>query len=169
MAMPLKVTIRNYVEADREQCRGLWRELAEWHGEIYQDPTIGGEHPEHSFDKHLLKVGADRLWVAVYRAKVVGFAGLIVDGDEAEIEPIVVSKSYRGKGAGTQLIETVVSKAKEMKLRHLNISPVARNLQAIDFYYKLGFVNIGKIEMFMDLTGKTWKSGFKLQGKDYSY
>ncbi len=74
----MQLTIRKYKEADREQCGSLWRELTERHRELYQDPTIGGEHPEDYFDKHLAKVGADKLWVAVYNAKVVGLIGLIV-------------------------------------------------------------------------------------------
>ena len=87
--------IREYQDDDREQCRTLWRELTEWHREIYQDPTIGGEHPEDYFDKHLAKVGADQLWVAVRDSKVAGLVGLILEGEEAEIEPLIVSKICR--------------------------------------------------------------------------
>jgi len=59
---------------DKEQCRALWKELTERHREIYDDPSIGGEHPEDYFDKHLGKVGADNLWVAVRGSRVVGLA-----------------------------------------------------------------------------------------------
>lgn len=59
--MALSHKIRKYQETDREHCRALWRELAEWHREIYQDPTIGGEHPEDYFDKHLAEVGSNQL------------------------------------------------------------------------------------------------------------
>ena len=54
-------TIRNYQEHDREQCRGLWRELVEWHREIYGNSSIGGDHPEDYFDKHLSLVGKENL------------------------------------------------------------------------------------------------------------
>jgi len=153
--MPL--TIRNYREEDRKQCRSLWRELTEWHREIYQDPTIGGEHPEDYFDKHLAKVGPDKLWVAVRNSRVVGLVGLIVDGNEAEIEPLIVSKAYRGKGIGKQLIETVVSEARKMKVQFLSIKPVARNVNTIKFLYKLGFKNLGHVELFMDFSDYNWK------------
>jgi len=165
----LKVAIRKYQETDREQCRSLWRELAEWHQEIYQDPTIGGESPEDFFDKHLSAIGPDNVWVAVRDSKVIAFVGLIIKGTEAEIEPMIVTKGLRGKGVGTQLPEAVILEAKEMKVRHLNVAPVARNLQAIDFYYKLGFVNVGQIEMFMDFTNRNWKSGLTFQGKEFNY
>jgi len=43
--LTLSFVVRKYQEQDKEQCRGLWRELTEWHREIYQDPNIG-EHPQ---------------------------------------------------------------------------------------------------------------------------
>ncbi|HUV98042.1 MAG TPA: GNAT family N-acetyltransferase, partial [Candidatus Paceibacterota bacterium] len=70
----------------------LWKELTEWHRHICQDPSIGGAHPEEYFDKHLAKAGPERLWVAVQDSKVVGLVGLIVNGKEAEIEPVIVSE-----------------------------------------------------------------------------
>jgi len=109
---PLFVT-RKYQDKDKEQCRALWRELTEWHREIYEDSNIGGEHPEHYFDKHLTEVGPDRLWVAVSDSKVVGLVGLMLTGEETEIEPLIVSKPYRRKGIGTKLLETVVSEGRK--------------------------------------------------------
>jgi ribosomal protein S18 acetylase RimI-like enzyme len=165
----MKVTIRNYQEADREQCRSLWRQLVEWHREIYHDPKIGGEHPECYFDKHLSLVGNQRLWVALYGSKIVGLVGLVVKGDEAEIEPVVVNKDYRCKSIGKQLVERVISEAHQMGTKYLDVSPVARNLETIGFFYKLGFVNLGKIEMFMDFTSRHWKSGLKLDGYEFNF
>ena len=158
----MTLTIRKYEEADREQCRSLWRELTEWHRELYQDKTIGGEHPEDYFDRHLAKVGADKLWVAVYDSKVVGLTGLIVAKNEAEIEPLIVSEAYRGKGIGKKLIAKVVSEAREMGVRLLSIKPVARNVKTIQFLYMLGFKNLGHIELFMDFSDYKWKTGPEL-------
>jgi hypothetical protein len=78
--MTTPIVIRTYQEGDREQCRFLWRELTEWHREIYQDSNIGGKHPEDYFDKHLARVGPERIWVAVQESKVIGFAGLLSRG-----------------------------------------------------------------------------------------
>ncbi|HDD70317.1 MAG TPA: GNAT family N-acetyltransferase [Candidatus Bathyarchaeota archaeon] len=158
----MTLTIRKYEEADREQCRSLWRELTEWHRELYQDETIGGEHPEDYFDRHLAKVGADKLWVAVYDSKVVGLTGLIVAENEAEIEPLIVSEAYRGRGIGKKLIAKVVSEAREMGVRLLSIKPVARNVKTIKFLYMLGFKNLGHIELFMDFSDYKWKTGPEL-------
>ena len=103
--MTLSFMIRKYQPADRKQCRSLWKELTEWHREIYRDPTIGGENPEDYFDKHLVKVEHEHIWVAVYDSKVVGLVGLIVEEEEAEIEPLIVSEAYRHKGIGEKLVE----------------------------------------------------------------
>lgn len=167
--MTLSFVIRKYQPDDREQCRALWRELTEWHRKIYQDPTIGGAHPEDHFDKHLAEVGLDRLWVAVHNSRVVGLVGLIVKGNEAEIEPLIVSKAYRGKGIGKQLIETVVSEARNKGVRLLNIGPVARNIKAIKFLYKQGFRNLGYIELFIDLSNRAWKSGPEIFGCKFDF
>jgi len=167
--MTLSFTIRKYQEQDKEQCRGLWRELTEWHREIYQDPNIGGEHPEHYFDKHLAAVGPDQLWVAVYDSKIVGLVGLMLKGEETEIEPLIVSKPYRRKGIGTKLIETVVSEARKKGAEYLNIGPVARNVKTIKFLYKIGFKNLGYITLFIDFSKRPWKSGPEIFGCKFNY
>jgi len=160
--MALPFVIRKYKPGDREQCRDLWNELTEWHREIYEDPNIGGEHPEDYFDKHLAKVGNDRLWVAACNSQVVGLVGLIVEEDEAEVEPLIVSRTYRHRGIGKQLIKTVVSEARNMKVKFLNVKPVARNIQAINFLYHQGFKNLGHIQLFLDVSDHAWKPGPQL-------
>jgi len=85
------VVIRNYRPKDLESCRSLWRELTQWHRLLYDDASIGGKHPEKFFDKHLARVGKDHLWVAVINTNIIGLIGLILDGEEAEIEPLIVS------------------------------------------------------------------------------
>jgi GNAT superfamily N-acetyltransferase len=167
--MAMSLVIRKYREDDREQCRALWRELTEWHREIYLDPTIGREHPEDYFDKHLAKVGPARLWVAIHDFTVVGLVGLIVGEDEAEIEPLIVSKAYRGKGIGKQLIETVAYEARRIGVRFLCIKPVARNVKTIKLLYKRGFKTLGHIELFMDLSNQTWKSGPEIFNCKFSF
>jgi GNAT superfamily N-acetyltransferase len=167
--MRMSLMIRHYREDDREHCRSLWRDLTEWHREIYQDPTIGGEHPEDYFDRHLSKVGPDRLWVALCGSKVVGLVGLIVEGNEAEIEPLIVSKPYRGKGIGKQLIETVISEARKMRVRSLCIKPVARNVRTIKFLCRQGFKNLGHIELFIDFSDYAWKPGFEFLGCKFNF
>lgn len=161
--------IRKYRAADRDQCRMLWKELTEWHRQIYQDPSIGGAHPEEHFDKHLAKAGPERLWVAVQDSKVVGLAGLIVNGKEAEIEPVIVSEHYRSRKIGKSLLHEVLKEARRLRVRFLNVSPVARNIDAVRFFYGQGFKNLGHIGLFMDLSECKWKQGPKLFECQFSF
>ncbi len=161
--------IRKFQASDKDECRALWRELTEWHRQIYRDPTIGGEHPEDYFDKHLAKVGSHNLWVAVSCSQVVGLIGLIYEENEAEIEPLIVNSAYRQKGIGKQLLNTVIHQARRKGVKYLNIKPVARNTKAVKFLHEQGFKNLGCIELFIDFSGQTWEQGPKVFGCKFNF
>jgi GNAT superfamily N-acetyltransferase len=161
------VTIRNYALDDLADCRALWVELTAWHREIYDNPGIGGEHPGLQFDEHLHRVGPEHLWVAVVSERVVGLAGMIPGDREAELEPVVVSKDYRGRGIGLELARSVVAHAKTTGVRFLCTRPVARNAGALRFFHRLGFRVLGHVELLADFAGREWKSGCSLAGCDF--
>jgi GNAT superfamily N-acetyltransferase len=167
--MAEKLTIRRYRRTDRESCCRLWRDLTERHREIYSDATIGGQDPEDFFDKHLRKVGEKNVWVAVLGRKVVGLLGMIIDDEEAEMEPVVVHHSHRGKGVGSALVRTAIKEAEKLGVKYLNVRPVARNAEAIKFFRTKGFENIGRIELFMDFSDKRWKTGIDLHDLPFRY
>ena len=161
--------IRKYDPRDLEQCRSLWKELVMCHREIYQDPNIGGDNPEEYFDKHLAEFGPELIWVAIHNSRIVGFMGLIIKENEADIEPLIVSKIYRSKGIGEKLIHTAIDHAQNIGIRFLNAKPVARNIDAIKFYHKLGFTKLGHIELFIDFFDYKWKGGPKIFGCSFDY
>ena len=100
-------------------------------------------------------------WVVVVNEKIVGFTGLLVEGDEADIEPMIVSEEYRNKGIGERLIEYVVEEAKLLQIRFLGLKPVARNIEAISFFVRSGFNIAGQVELFQDLrkdSQREWKN-----------
>lgn len=160
--MKTRPSVRKYLSKDRRSCRALWRELTEWHRHIYEDPNIGGPTPEDCFDEHLKKAGADRLWVAVEGKKVVGMAGLVLEGEEGELEPLVVFSSARGRGVGSMLAQAVVEEGRSLGLRFINVRPVARNVPALRFFREQGFQNLGHIELFIDTADRKYKNGPKL-------
>jgi GNAT superfamily N-acetyltransferase len=164
-----KITIRKYHPSDLESCRSLWEELTEWHRHIYEDPNIGGSDPGRFFDEHLSKVGTDNLWVAVQDGAVVGLTGLMGEGEEAEVEPLVVNETCRKKGIGGSLMEHVMAEARRRGVRYLSVRPVARNVEAIGFFFNRGFVNIGHVELFMDLSEGEWRKGLRLFDLDFRY
>lgn len=144
------LVIRSYEPIDLEVCRRLWLELTQWHRDIYHSPNIGGENPGLFFDKHLHQVGPDHIWVAELDGKVIGLTGLILEDEEGELEPLVVSEEYRGQGIGRQLAEIVIRQARKIGVTQLKVRPVGRNEEAIQFFHKLGFNIIGHIELFQE-------------------
>ena len=168
----IPATIRPYVPSDLEQCRALWTDLTQRHRDIYEDPSIGGETPGLYFDRHLARVGADHIWVAECEGKLLGLVGLIVEDQEAEVEPIVVAPSHRGRGIGRALLGHMVLEAEKLGVRFLNVRPVARNAEAIVFFNSAGFRLLGRVELCMELRPSSpgaWKPGLELFGRSFDY
>ncbi len=163
------IVVRKYQDSDLEPCRRLWLELVEWHREIYSDLSIGGGEPELFFDKHLAKIGPNQIWVAAFEEKVIGIVGLIIDGKEAEMEPIIVSRAFRGQGVGKKLVERAVYEARRAGVKYLNVAPVARNAKAIQFLHSAGFKNLGHLQFFMDFSDRKWKPSLKLYECEFDY
>jgi GNAT superfamily N-acetyltransferase len=165
------VTVRPYHPSDLDRCRMLWTELTQHHRDIYNDPSIGGDNPGLYFDAHLARVGPERIWVAE-GDQVIGLTGLIVDGQEAEVEPLVVAATHRGQGIGRALLDRMIEEARKLGVRYLSVRPVARNVGAISFFFDAGFRTLGHLEQFMDLgtpAPGTWKSGVDLFGHTFQY
>ncbi len=165
----MTATIRKYQPRDLPSCRTLWTELTQHHRDIYQSPNIGGPDPGKHFDEHLAKVGPDNLWVATHNGTVIALTGLMGEGDQAEVEPAIVSQLHRRKGIGGALMETVIAEARNRGVKYLSVRPVARNAEALRFFTQQGFTNVGHIELFIDLTNREWKQGLKIFDLDLKY
>jgi ribosomal protein S18 acetylase RimI-like enzyme len=164
-----EIQIRGYQGKDLEGCREIWEELTAWHREIYDDPTIGGLNPGLYFDIHLEKAGPDHLLVALDGGTVVGLTGyLLVEGD-AEVEPLVVRKTHRGRGIGTMLLDALVRRLESTGVKYLSVRPVIRNVKAIEFFRTHGFDKLGRVELFIDYTGNLWKKDLKLFDMDFEW
>lgn len=145
--------IRSYKPTDLSACKRLYTELVQTHRELYHDETIGAPDPSAGFVNQLQQRGNEAFWVAEEKGKVVGLIGLIIEGEDGIIEPLVVAKTHRKRGIGTMLLKHLIDVAKTNGLRFLNIRPVARNRNAIRCFHRAGFQTIGFIEVFMDLRG----------------
>ncbi len=166
------VTIRPYAPFDLEPCRALWVDLTQRHRDIYEDPSIGGEAPGLYFDRHLARVGADHIWVAEGEGKLLGLVGLLVEDQEAEVEPIVVAPGYRERGIGRALLDHVVAEAEKLEVRFLNVRPAARNVEAITFFHGAGFRLLGRVELCIELRPSppgAWKPGPELFGRSFEH
>ena len=95
-----------------------------------------------------------------------------MEGEEADVEPVVVSSKYRNRGIGKALIDHVVREAKKYNVRFLSVKPVARNVEAISFFVDAGFHIIGHIDLFQDLSlnpKREWKTGITIHGNKLKY
>lgn len=164
-----KIAVRKYRDKDKTACRKLWAELTQWHRDIYGDQSIGGPDPGLYFDEHLKKAGPEHMLVAVDGRKIVGLTGYLVMDEEIEVEPLVVAASYRGKGIGTMLLDSLIERVQGTGIKYLNVRPVARNKKALEFFRSRGFDKIGRVELFIDRTGKDWKEDLKLFDLEFGY
>ncbi len=166
------MSVRDYEPSDLDRCRSLWAEMTQRHRDIYDDPSIGGDNPGLEFDKHLSRVGPERIWVATSGEEIVGLVSLIQEDEQAEVEPIVVSSQHRGRGIGQELLNHAIEQAKRLRVLCLSVKPVARNEEAISFFYDAGFRILGHIQLFMWLGPSSpgqWRQGPELFGKPFDY
>ena len=75
--------------------------------------------------------------------EIIGFAGLKVIVDEADIMNIVVKKDHRNNGVGSILLENLISYAKLLNLKTITLEVNENNLSAIKLYDKFNFDYIG--------------------------
>jgi GNAT superfamily N-acetyltransferase len=93
--------------------------------------------------------------------------GLLWEGRESTIEPVVVDRSCRRNGVGRRLVETAVEESRRRGAIDINIKPVARNALAIQAFHELGFRTLGHLQLFMSLDrdASYWHSGPELHGR----
>ena len=75
--------------------------------------------------------------------EIIGFAGIKIIIDNADIMNIVVKKSWRNQGVGNLLLNNLISLCKDLNLLSLSLEVNEDNLPAIHLYEKFGFKQIG--------------------------
>lgn len=87
---------------------------------------------------------ADRSWwMATQDGKLVGYAGIRVCGDTADLLKIVVDKRFRRKGVATNLLEKVAEDAFNLASEKMMLEVRAGNISAQRFYKEMGFEEVG--------------------------
>ena len=81
--------------------------------------------------------------VAILDNEIVGFAGYRVILDTADIENIVVKKSFRNKHIGTKLFEALIESIENSKIKIINLEVNQENNVAIKLYKNFGFKEQG--------------------------
>jgi N-acetylglutamate synthase-like GNAT family acetyltransferase len=124
------------------------------HRDLYADPTIGGDDPGRELDEHLARPDLAKLWVAELDGRVVGLCGLLLAGEESELEPIVVDPARRNAGVGAALAARAIAESRRLGMKFVNVRPVGRNVEAIRFFQREGFRILGRLELSLQLGGQ---------------
>ncbi len=81
--------------------------------------------------------------VAKLENEIVGFAGIKIIFDEADIMNIVTKKTYRNKGIASLLLENLISLSNNSGIKSINLEVNEVNLSALHLYKKFGFKKLG--------------------------
>lgn len=82
-------------------------------------------------------------FVAKFNNEIVGFAGIKIVLDEADLMNIVTKKCYRNNGIGKSLLNHIISTSKDLGLISITLEVNENNSIAIHLYENLGFENVG--------------------------
>ncbi len=83
---------------------------------------------------------------------IVGFAGILVILDEANIMNIVTKKDKRKLGIGSLLLEKLIEISKLKKLASITLEVNEKNIPAINLYKKYNFQQVGVRNKYYDNT-----------------
>lgn len=122
----------NIVEMKKEHLDVLIAELKEY-DEFWNEKILIDEFQNENSE----------YFVLIDREKIIGFAGLWFNIDEAHIMNIAVKKEYRKNGFGTKLLEFLIVKAKEKNKICITLEVRDDNIPAILLYEKFNFEKIG--------------------------
>lgn len=106
-----------------------------------------------SYDVLEEELECDNSYVIVAKADentIVGFAGLKVILDEADIMNIVVKKDFRHNGIGSVLLENLINYSKDLNLKTITLEVNENNLSAIRLYDKFSFDKLGIRKNYYD-------------------
>ncbi len=84
-----------------------------------------------------------RYVVAEDDGAVVGYAGLAVVGDQADVQTIAVARSHWARGVGTVLLADLLAEAERRGCERVLLEVRVDNDRAQRLYHRFGFVGIG--------------------------
>lgn len=90
--------------------------------------------------------------IAKQNEEIVGFAGILIIIDEANIMNIVTKKDKRNLGIGTLLLQELIKISNERKMKTVTLEVNEKNLPAINLYEKFNFKKIGIRKKYYDNT-----------------
>ena len=89
--------------------------------------------------KEELQSGNSKYLVAKFNNEIIGFAGIKIIIDEADIMNIVTKKIYRNQGVGTLLLSQIIDLCEELNLISISLEVNEINSSAIHLYENFNF------------------------------
>ena len=86
-----------------------------------------------------LKAENSNFIVAKFNNEIVGFAGIKIIVDEADIMNIVTKKVYRNHGIASILLKNLIEMSKALNLNSITLEVNEKNSIALKLYKKFGF------------------------------
>lgn len=90
-----------------------------------------------------LSSSSSKYIVAKSDDEIIGFAGLKIVLDEADIMNIVTKKNYRRQGIGCLLLKNLITISKSLNAKSITLEVNENNSNAINLYTKFNFQKIG--------------------------
>lgn len=86
----------------------------------------------------------DTRWYQVMldQDQVIGYIGLAVNGEVADIQTIAVIEAAQQKGLGSRLLELAIKEAKNRGAQEMFLEVATQNEAAINLYRKFGFTQV---------------------------
>lgn len=81
--------------------------------------------------------------VAKINDEIIGFAGITLILDEAEINNIVIKKDFRKKGYSKILLQNLIDLSKKQNIKKINLEVNIENIIAINLYHSFNFKDVG--------------------------
>ena len=135
----MNFTLRNAQVEDMEQVLGLVQELADFEKEPEAVEVNLKDLEKDGFGNHPLF----HCFVAETEEKIVGIALVYPrystwKGPVIHLEDLIVTKSMRGKGVGSALLDEVVKYGKSLGVKRISWEVLDWNEPAINFYESKG-------------------------------
>ena len=135
--MPGSISFGPMTERDLDEVAGLEKECFSlpWSRDAFKNTLTD--------DNYIFFVARDD-------GNVVGTAGLIVCGDEADVTNVAVKSDMRKNGIAFNLLSKLLEYAKEKNINTFTLEVRKSNEGAIGLYEKLGFKCLGERPGFYD-------------------
>ena len=118
-------------------------------GKVYPRPWSAG-----LFLSELAQRGSRAYFVARNAGRVVGYAGVMILGDEGHVTNIAVDPGFHRHKIGTRLMLALVQASKDRKVRSMTLEVRKANAGAQSMYRKFGFQTVGVRKGYYVETGE---------------